>query len=228
MRKLLVIFPILILFGGCKKKLEELEGNNVPYEETYVTITEVISMDIPNSAFNWGGVFNCTTIPFGLSTDYDAFIPTQNPNPYAHLVDDIQALTVKMELTNIPNCDFDMLELVDIYLVDLVDTCGNPINDPAQLVLPEDGVIYYGSCNTTVHEAGPYYNAVKLGSYDNFYGGIGDIIYLDINPDGRMDQFIHAQNFQTFAHMVFDKAFTESSANIKTTMELKAKLINKE
>lgn len=228
MRKIWIILPALIIFGGCKKKLEDLEANNVPFQETYVTIDEVISMDIPNSAFNWGGLFNCTTIPFGMSTDYDAFISTQNPNPYAHLVDEIQAVEVKMELTNIPNCDFDMLESVDIYLVDLVDTCGNVINDPNQLVLPEDGVIYKGSCNTTVHEPGPYYNAVKLGSFDNFYSGIGDVIYLEVNPDARMDQFIHAQNFQTFAHMVFDKAFTEASANIKTTMALKARLINKE
>lgn len=226
MRKLWLIIPVGLVFFGCKKKIEDLEGNNVPFEETYVTITEVISMDIPNSAFNWGGFLNCTSIPFGGTSDYDAFIATQNPNPYAHLVDDIQALEIKMELTNIPDCDFDMLQSVEVYLVDLADTCGNVINDAAQMVLPDDGVIYAGTCNTSIHEPGPYYNAVLLGSYDNFYDGMGDIIYLNPNPDARMDQFIHAQNFQTYTFLVFDKAFTEESANIKTTMNLKAKLIN--
>lgn len=227
MRKFLLIIPIGLMFFSCKKKLEDLEANSVPFAETEVTITEIISMDIPNDQFSWiPNLANCIDVPFGQTIDYEAFIATQNPNPYAHLVDDIQALNVRMELTDVPSCDFDMLESVNIYLVDLVDTCGNLINDASQLVLEEDGVIYAGTCNTNVHEPGPYYNAVLLGSYDNFYNGIGDIIDLDINPDARLDQFIHAQNFQTYAFMVFDKAFTQDAANIKTTMDLNAKLIN--
>jgi hypothetical protein len=227
MRKLWIFLPLAgVLLFGCKKKLEDMDANNVPFDETYVTITEVISMDIPNSAFSWGGFLNCTTLPFGATSDYDAFIPTQNPNPYAHLVDDIQALRVQMELTDVPDCDFDMMQSVEVYLVDLVDTCGNVITDASQIVLEEDGVVYTGTCSTTATEVGPYYNAVLLGSFDNFYDGIGDIIELDLNPDARLDQFIHAQNFQTYTSMVFDKAFTQNSANIKTTMDLRAKLIN--
>ncbi len=227
MRKLWLVLPLAgLLFSGCTKKIEDLEGNNVPFSETSVTITETISMNIPNSAFNWGGFLNCTSLPFGATSDYDAFIPTQNPNPYAHLVDDIQALQIKMELTNIPNCDFDMLQSVEVYLVDLVDTCGNVINDASQLVFEDDGVVYKGNCSTTATEPGPYHNAVLLGTYDNFYDGMGDILYLNPNPNARLDQFIHAQNFQTYTALVFDKAFTENSANIKTTMDLKAKLIN--
>lgn len=227
MRKLWLILPIGLVFFGCKKKLEDLDANNVPFEETSVTITETLSMNIPNDQFAWiTNLANCMNIPFGQTVDYDAFLATQNPNPYAHMVEDIQALQIKMELTNIPDCDFDMLQNVEVYLVDLADTCGNVINDVSQLVFPDDGVVYAGTCNTSIHEPGPYYNAVLLGSYDNFYGGIGDIIYLNPNPDARLDQFIHAQNFQTYCFMTFDKAFTKDYANIKTTMDLKAKLIN--
>lgn len=226
MRNFTLIAAAGLLFFGCKKKIEDLEGNNVPFNETEVTITEIISLDIPNSAFSWGGFLNCTSLPFGATSDYEAFIATQNPNPYAHLVDDIQALSVKMELTDVPDCDFDMMQSVEVYLVDLVDTCGNVINDASMMVLEEDGVTYTGSCSTTATEVGPYHNAVLLGSFDNFYDGMGDVLYLNLNPDARLDQFIHAQNFQTYTFMVFDKAFTQNSANIKTTMELRAQLIN--
>ena len=227
MRNLILLAAAGLLFIGCKKKIEDLEGNNVPFNETEVTITEIISMDIPNDQFSWiPNLANCLDVPFGGTIDYDAFIATQNPNEYAHLTDDITALNVKMELTNVPDCDFDMLQSVEVYLVMLTDTCGNLINDASQMVLPEDGVTYAGTCNTNIHQPGPYYNAVLLGSYDNFYDGIGDEINLNLNPDARLDQFIYAQNFQTYAFMVFDKAFTQESANIKTTMDLKATLLN--
>lgn len=226
MKKVLLLFPILGLFLGCNK-LGDLEGNNVPFSEKYFTIEEVISMNIPNSSFNFSGFLNCTSLPFGATQDYNAFIPTQNPNPYADLVDEITPIRVKMELTNIPNCDFDMLESVEIFLVDLTDTCGNVIDDEAKFVFPTDNVSYTGGC-TSVTPTGPYFNAVKVGEFLNFSSGIGSVIYLDVNPDAKIDQFIHAGNFQTYAKMVFDKAFTEESAIIKTTMELNVRLINEE
>ncbi len=226
MKKVLFILPLVGILLGCNK-LEDLEGNNVEFKEKYFVIEEVISMNIPNSAFNFGGFLNCTSLPFGATQDYNAFIPTQNPNPYAHLTDNITPVRVKMELTNIPNCDFDMLESVEIFLVDLTDTCGNVIDDEADFVFPEDNVIHTGSCSTVI-PVGPYFNANKLGEFLNFSSGIGDVIYLDVNPSAKLDQFIHAGNFQTYAKMVFDKAFTEESAIIKTTMELNVRLINAE
>ena len=226
MKKVLLVLPLLGLLLGCNK-LEDLEGNNMEFQEKFFQIEEVISMHIPNSAFNWGGVFNCTTIPFGQSTEYNAFIPTQNPNPYAYLVDSIRPVRVKMELTNIPNCDFDMLESVEIFLVDLTDTCGNVIDDEADFVFKADNVTHLGSCSSVV-PVGKYYNAMKIGEFLNFSPGVGSIIYLDVNPSAQIDQFIHAGNFQTYAKMVFDKAFTEESAIIKTTMLLDVRLINQE
>lgn len=226
MKKVWLLLPLIGLLLGCNK-LEDLEGNNIPFKEKYFTIEEVISMKIPNSSFSFGGFLNCTSLPFGATQDFNAFIPTQNPNPYAHLVEDITPARVKMELTNIPNCDFNMLKSVEIFLVDHTDTCGNVINDANSFVFPADNVIHTGSC-TTVIPTGPYFNAMKIGEYLNFTSGVGSIIYLDVNPDARIDQFIHAGNFQTYAKMVFDKAFTEESAIIKTTMELNVRLINEE
>jgi hypothetical protein len=226
MKKVLLVLPLIGLLMGCNK-LENLEGNNLEFKEKYFQIEEVISMNIPNSAFNFSGFLNCTSLPFGLSQDYNAFIPTQNPNPYAYLVDDITPVRVKMELTNIPSCDFDMLESVEIFLVDLTDTCGNVISSESAFVFPEDNVIHEGTCSSVI-PTGAYYNAVKIGEFLNFSSGIGSTIYLDVNPNIKIDQFIHAGNFQTYAKMVFDKAFTEESAIIKTTMLLDVRLINQE
>lgn len=226
MKKVWLLIPIIGLLLGCNK-LEDLEGNNVTFKEKYFTIEEVISMTVPNSSFNFSGFLNCTSLPFGLSQDYNAFIPTQNPNPYAYLVDDITPLRVKMELTNIPDCDFDMLESVEIFLVDLTDTCGNVIDDESKFVFPEDNVIHLGSCSSVI-PTGPYFNATKIGEFLNFSSGIGNTIYLDVNANAKIDQFIHAGNFQTYAKLVFDKAFTEEAAIIKTTMELNVRLINEE
>jgi hypothetical protein len=198
-----------LLLSGCNK-LENLDGNNLEFQEKHFEIEEVISMVIPNDQFSFGGFLNCTSLPFGATQDYNAFIPTVNPNPYAHLTEDIIASKVKMELTNIPNCDFDMLESVEIFM------CDNAITSEAQFVLYD--------------EANPNnaYNAVKLGEFLNFSSGVGDVIYLDVTETGKLDQFIHAGNFQTYAKMVFDKAFTEDSAIIKTTITLGVKLINEE
>lgn len=198
-----------LLLSGCNK-LENLDGNNLEFQEKHFEIEEVISMVIPNDQFSFGGFLNCTSLPFGATQDYNAFIPTVNPNPYAHLTEDIIASNVKMELTNIPNCDFDMLESVEIFM------CDNAITSEAQFVLYD--------------EANPNnaYNAVKLGEFLNFSSGVGDVIYLDVTETGKLDQFIHAGNFQTYAKMVFDKAFTEDSAIIKTTITLGVKLINEE
>ncbi len=227
MKKIIFLLPIVGALMGCTKKLDKLEGNSVDFKETYFQIEEVISMEIPNSALDFGGFLNCTSLPFGLSQDFNAFIPTQNPNPYAHLVDQIKPSKVIMELTNIPDCDFNMLESVEIYLVDLLDTCGNVIDDENKFVFKSDAVSYNGSCSINV-KTGPYYNAVKLGEFLNFSNGIGSTIELDLTPNTEIDQFIHAGNFQTYAKLVFDKAFTEESAIIKTTMVLDVRLINED
>lgn len=227
MKKIIFLLPIVGALMGCTKKLDKLEGNSVDFKETYFQIEEVISMEISNSALDFGGFLNCTSLPFGLSQDFNAFIPTQNPNPYAHLVDQIKPSKVIMELTNIPDCDFNMLESVEIYLVDLLDTCGNVIDDENKFVFKSDAVSYNGSCSINV-KTGPYYNAVKLGEFLNFSNGIGSTIELDLTPNTEIDQFIHAGNFQTYAKLVFDKAFTEESAIIKTTMVLDVRLINED
>jgi hypothetical protein len=226
MKKVWLLLPVLGLLLGCNK-LEDLEGNNIPFKEKYFIIEEVISMVVPNDDFNFSGFLNCSSLPFGATQDYNAFIPTQNPNPYAYLVDDITPVKVKMELTNIPDCDFDMLESVEIFLVDLTDTCGNVIDDEAKFVFKADNITHQGSCSTVI-PVGPYYNAMKIGEFLNFSSGVGSVIYLDVNPEAKIDQFIHAGNFQTYAKLVFDKAFTEESAIIQTTMELNVRLINAE
>jgi hypothetical protein len=232
--KLIQQFGLLFMAAStlvsCKKDITELDGNNVPFNETNFVIDEIITMNIPNTQFSWIPNFaNCVSIPFGATTDFNAFIPTQNPNPYAHIVDNITPTKVRMELTNITDCDFNMLESVEIYLVDLIDSCGIPITNESQIVLPEDNVFYTNACGSSPHAPKPYYNAVKVGGkVINDSPGIGAIIELDLNPDARLDQFIHAEFFQTYAKMVFDKTFTRDFAIIKSTMSLSVRLINED
>jgi hypothetical protein len=218
-----------VMISSCKKNVAELEANNIPFEETHFTITENITMNIPNTQFNWIPNFaNCVSIPFGGSTNFNVFIPTQNPNPYAHIVDEITPTKVRMELTNITDCDFNMLKSVEIYLVSLEDSCGVAITNENQLVFPEDNVTYINSCGTP-HAAKPYFNAVKIGDkVINDTPGLGNIIELNINSTARLDRFIHAEYFQTYAKLVFDKTFTRDFAVIKTTMSLDVRMINEE
>ncbi len=226
----LSLLSLTLVTLGCKKDPADLNANQVPFTETNFTINEIITMNIPNTQFSWIPNFaNCVSIPFGATTDFNAFIPTQNPNPYAHIVDNITPTKVRMELTNITDCDFNMLESVEIYLVDLIDSCGIPITSESQMVLPEDNVFYTNACGSSPHAPKPYYNAVKVGGkVINDTPGIGAIIELDLNPDARLDQFIHAEFFQTYAKMVFDKSFTRDFAIIKSTMSLNVRLINED
>lgn len=228
--KILIISCIVLstTIVGCNK-LEKLEGNNIPFAEKYFEFTEVITMNIPNSEFNFSGFLNCTPLPFGLSQDFNVFIPTQNPNPYAHLVDHITPKEIEMDLVT-PGCDFDMMESVEVFLVDLLDSCGNIINDQSQFVFPSDSVFITGTCTNSPHTPEAYYNIVKIGEFQNFNAGIGYVINLDVADSIEIDQFIHAPDgrFQTYAKMVIDKAFTEESVTIKTTMKLDVRLINEE
>jgi hypothetical protein len=228
------IFSVIAIGGlflsSCTKDLTELEANNMPFEETNFTITEIITMYIPNTQFNWIPNFaNCVSIPFGGTSNFDVFIPTQNPNPYAHIVEDITPTKVRMELTNITDCDFNMLKSVEIYLVSLIDSCGVAITAESQLVFPESNILFTNSCSSSPHAPRPYFNAVKVGEkIINDTPGLGNIIELDINPNARLDKFIHAEYFQTYAKLVFDKTFTRDFAVIKSTMTLDVRLTNVE
>ena len=51
-------------------------------------------------------------------------------------------------------------------------------------------------------------------------------MYLTPNPDIRLDEFIHDQDFQVYMDMTIDKTFVEDFATIKTTLGLSVKLIN--
>jgi hypothetical protein len=215
---------------SCSKDVAELNANNVPFNETHFTISEIITMNIPNTEFSWIPNFaNCVSIPFGQTSDFNVFIPTQNPNPYAHIVDEITPVKVRMELTNITDCDFNMLKSVEIYLVSLIDSCGVAITNESQLVFPEDNITFTSSCSSSPHAPKPYFNAVKVGDkMINDTPGIGNVIELDVNPNARLDKFIHAEYFQTYAKLVFDKSFTRDFAVIKSTMSLDVRLINEE
>jgi hypothetical protein len=232
--KLIQHFGLLFIAAttlvSCKKDITELQGNSVPFNETRFVIDEIITLNIPNTQFSWIPNFaNCVSIPFGATTDFNAFIPTQNPNPYAHIVDNIKPTKVIMELTNITDCDFNMLESVDIYLVSLIDSCGVAITSESQMVYPEDNVYFTNSCSSSPHAPKLYYNAVRVGGkIINDTPGIGTSIELDLNENALLDKFIHAEFFQTYAKMVFDKSFTRDFAIIKSTMSLSVRLINED
>jgi len=213
MRKLTFLVLGLTFFTlGCKKeeKIKDLHGNNVDFEETYFEIEENIFLEIPNDQFSWvPNLANCLPIP-GTTIDYEAFIATENPNLFAHLAEDMHIKNLVMELTNIPDCSFEMLESVEIYLCDLGLTS-------------ESQFVFYNPNNPNAS-----FNAVKIGQALNIGPSPGSILTLDANKSAVIDQFIHDGNFQTFAKMVFDKAFTEDSAIIKTTMTMAVRLKNEE
>ena len=208
---IVLLVLVSIIFSGCKKKLEKLNGNNVEYEVTEFELVETITLVIPNDQFNFQGVLNCQPlelfgIPFG-PINFESFVPTQNPNPYAHLVYDIRPKTVTMELTNITDCDFGMLENVEVFLTD------SSVTDPSQFILQDPNNI------STPH------NAVKIGELMTVEDG-SNIINLVVNENAVLDQFIHNQSFNTYANMNLDKAFTEDAAIIKTSLLMSVKLIN--
>ncbi len=214
MKKFLIFFFIASVLSISCVKLEELEGNNVEYEVTQFELEENITLIIPNSEFSWiPDLINCMTIPSiplvneeGI-VNFESFVPTQNPNPYAYLTYDIQPKSIVMELTNITDCDFGMLENVEIYVTD------SSVTDASQFILQDPN-------NTSAP-----HNAVKIGELMNVSDG-SNIIELDVNTDAVLDQFIHNQSFNTYANMNLDKAFTEEQAIIKTKLLLSVKLIN--
>lgn len=199
---------IAVLCNACKKKLEDLDGNNIEYEETQFELEENITLIIPNSEFSWiPDLVNCMDISIIGGVNFESFVPTQNPNPYAYLTYDIQPKSIVMELTNITDCDFGMLENVEIYVTD------SSVTDASQFILQDPN-------NTSAP-----HNAVKIGELMNVSDG-SNIIELDVNTDAVLDQFIHNQSFNTYANMNLDKAFTEEQAIIKTKLLLSVKLIN--
>jgi len=208
MKKFLTLFLLAtVLISSCVK-LEELDGNNVEYEVTQFELEENITLIIPNSEFSWiPDLVNCMDISIIGGVNFESFVPTQNPNPYAYLTYDIQPKSILMELTNITDCDFGMLENVEIYLTD------SSVTDASQFILQDPN-----------NSSAPH-NAVKIGELMNVSDG-SNIIELDVNPDAVLDQFIHNNSFNTYANMNLDKAFTEEQAIIKTKLLLSVKLIN--
>ena len=206
-KSIILLLFISVIFSACKK-LEDYEGNNVPYSETPFELVEKVTLIVPNSEFSWiPGLFNCMDISAFGGVNFEAFITTQNPNPYAHLVHDMRNTEIKMELTNVPDCDFGMLENATIYLTDFSVTSASQfiLQDPNNISAP--------------------HNAVKIGELLTIPDG-SSTIFLDVNPDAVIDQFIHAGSFNTYANLNFDKAFTEDQAIIKTTLTVGVKLIN--
>ncbi|MEC9231716.1 MAG: hypothetical protein VX888_03385 [Bacteroidota bacterium] len=131
---------LLFLSLGCTK-IEKLEANNQEFVETIFQISESITYTIPNSALDFtnvtlgGTTYNLTSfancadlavpaiLTLGLgelafTLDYDDFIPTENPNPLAGLLaHQIRPRSLNLELINITDCDFSMLERVTLYFV---------------------------------------------------------------------------------------------------------------
>lgn len=205
----LIAIVLAIPFLTTCKKLEDFEGNNQQFELTNFQFEEVITLEIDNNLLNFQGIGNCISLPFGLTINYEAFIPTENPNPYTHLVYNVKPKSIQLELVNIPDCDFSMLEDVKVYIVKNGTT--GTIND---FVLQDP------SNPSATH------NAVKIGQLLNIPNGIGHTMDLDPNYNAVLDQFIYDGSFQTFMSLNFDKAFTASTAIIKATLVMDVTLIN--
>ena len=201
----LLVF-VSIIFSSCKKKLEDLDGNNVEYEVTEFELEETITFSVPNTVFTVPlGI--CWDIPF-ITIPFKGMIPSSNPNPYAHLTYDIIPKSIKMELIGVSDCDFSMLRDVKVYMVD------------KEVQNTEDIVIY------DPNSPGTPYNAKHMGTYLNVPDNIGNILYLTPDPDIKLDEFIHDEDFKIYMDMELDKTFVEDIATIKTTLTLSVKLIN--
>lgn len=203
----------LLGFSGCNKdkKLAKLEGNSKEYKEADFVLDETISLTIPNTIFTAGGFANCWSL-LGVEIDHEAFIPTENPNPYAHLTRSLRPLEVEMELSQVEleDCGFAFLKDVEVYL------CLEGVNDFNDFTYRDPN-----NSNTD-------YNAVKIGEFLNIPDNAGSKIMLNVDSNAVLDKFIHAGNFQTYAKMVIDKGFTDDYAIIKTKMKIAAQLDNAE
>ncbi len=204
--KAILIFCVVgFLFSGCDKA--KLEGNSKEYEETNFELVESISLAIPNTIFTAGGLFSCVSLPFNIS--YDAFIPTENPNPFAKLARNMIPLEVEMEMTQVEgNCGFAMLDFVEVYL------CLEGIDDPNDFTFRDP------------NNPNADFNAVKVGQFLNIPDGVGNKINLDVEPNAVLDKFIKAGDFLTYTKMAIDKGFTNDYAIIKTKLKIAAQLDN--
>ncbi len=205
---IVALTALTVVISSCKK-LEDYEANQQTFEKTQFEIEEIITFTVPNSQFSAvPNLFNCMDLGIFGPIEYTAFIPTENPNPYAHLVKDIKPKHIIMELVNIPDCDFGMLQSAEVYVAD------NGITDAANFILqdPQD-------------PSAPH-NAVKVGEFMNIPDGIGWSLTIDANEDAVLDQFIHAGTFQTYMVLQFDRAFTKDMALIKSSMVLDVTLDN--
>jgi hypothetical protein len=208
----LLLIGISTLINSCTK-LADFEGNNQDFELTNFEFQEILTLEIDNNLLDFQGVGNCLPLqiwPFPAFTiNYEAFVPTENPNPYTHLVYNVRPKSVKLELVNISDCDFGMLESVKVYIV-------------------KDGVT--GTVNDFIiqnpNDPSAEHNAVKIGEYQNVPDGIGHMMDLSTNNNAVLDQFVYNGTFQTFMSLNFDKAFTSSQAIIKATLVMDVTLIN--
>lgn len=215
MNKLLYIL-LLISFStttnSCRK-LDAFDGNNQDFELTNFEFEEVITLGIDNNLLDFQGIGNCLPLQIwplpAFTINYEAFIPTENTNPYTHLVYNVHPKSVKLELVNIPNCDFGMLEDVKVYLVK------NGVTGTVT-----DFIIQNPNDPSLEH------NAVQIGEYQNIPDGIGHIMELSTNNNAVLDQFVYDGTFQTFMSLNFDKSFTSSQAIIKATLVMEVTLIN--
>jgi len=204
------------MVNSCKK-LENYDGNNQSFETTTFDYSEVMTMAVPNNLLDFQGIVgNCWDLEdpfFGIpfTVDYDAFIQSTNDNPYTLLMYNVKPKSIDLELVNIPDCDFGMLESITLYV------CDTNLTDFNQFIL-QDPLNPYDSCN-----------AVKLGEYLNIPGSYdSDKLSLFTNSDAILDQFVYAGDYQIYTTMTFDKAFTESEAIIKSDILYEVSLINEQ
>jgi len=209
----LVLIVLSLIIYSCKK-LENYDGNNQTFETTTFDYSEIMTLTVPNNLLPFQGIANCWNLEdpiFGIpfTVPYDAFLANSNDNPYTLLMYNVKPKSVELELVNIPNCDFGMLESITLYV------CDTTVTDFNQFIL-QDPANPYDSCN-----------AVKLGEYSNIPDGESKIS-LVTNTDAILDQFVYAGNYQIYTTMIFDKAFTESDAIIKSNILFEVSLINEE
>lgn len=215
-KSVMILLGLAIVIAACKK-LEDYNGNKVPFEKTYLKQKETMTFAIPNDVFSTSWDIPCWSIPFGQEIAFEALIPAENPNPYAHLVYDIVPSTIKMELVGVESCDLSMLKTVEVFMV---DKDVNAVGD----------IVFYDPNNPSA-----IYNAKKMGEYYNAANGTNEIpenigYTMNLLPDVniKLDEFIHDQDFKIYMKSVIDKVFVQDTAYIKTTLDLDVILLNEE
>lgn len=108
MKHIIILFPILLAFTGCKKTNPD---DIYEYEEARVEYVEKFSMSFPSIiGFNIPWIINIPTVGATFNDKY------KSNNPYLHLVEDVKPKQVKVTLISPVGKDFSFIKNKKVFI----------------------------------------------------------------------------------------------------------------